>query len=68
MSKPVRKPNKIIYRLAVALFSFLHRKKYAMEVRKSVEFSALTPPYIVLANHISNIDFTVVHRLWRLSK
>ena len=60
MSKQVRKPNKTIYRLAVALFSFLHRKKYAFEVRKSAEFTALKPPYIVLANHISNIDFTVV--------
>ena len=55
----VRKPNKIIYRLTIALCSFLHRKKYAFKVRKSVEFTALKPPYIVLANHISNIDFTV---------
>jgi len=50
----------IIYRLAVALCSFLHRKKYALKVHKSAEFKALKPPYIVLANHISNIDFTVV--------
>jgi 1-acyl-sn-glycerol-3-phosphate acyltransferase len=60
MKRQIRKPNKILYRLAVALCSFLHRKKYAMEVRKSAEFAALQPPYIVLANHISNIDFTVV--------
>ena len=60
MSSQIRKPNKIIYRLAVTLFSFLHRKKYALKVRKSAEFLALKPPYIVLANHISNIDFTVV--------
>jgi len=60
MSKQVKKPNKIIYRLAVALFSFLHRKKYAFEVRKSVEFTVLKSPYVVLVNHISNIDFTVV--------
>jgi len=60
MSSPVRKPNKIIYRLVVAFCSFVHRKKYALKVRKSVEFLALKPPYIVIANHISNIDFTVV--------
>ncbi|MCL2651361.1 MAG: 1-acyl-sn-glycerol-3-phosphate acyltransferase [Candidatus Azobacteroides sp.] len=60
MSLTIRKPNKIIYRLVVALCSLLHRKKYALEVRKSAGFTALKPPYIVLANHISNIDFTVV--------
>jgi len=38
----------------------LHRKKYALKVHKSDEFTALKPPYIVLVNHISNIDFTVV--------
>ena len=58
--KQVRKPNKIIYRLVVALCTFLHRKKYAFEVRKSAAFEALKPPYIMIANHISNIDFTVV--------
>ena len=56
----VKKPNKIIYRTIVALCSFLHRKKYALEVCKSAGFAELKPPYIVLANHISNIDFTVV--------
>ncbi|MDR0294597.1 MAG: 1-acyl-sn-glycerol-3-phosphate acyltransferase, partial [Prevotellaceae bacterium] len=56
----VKKPNKIIYRIAVALGSFLHRKKYALKVHKSDEFTALKAPYIVLVNHISNIDFTVV--------
>ena len=60
MSRQVRKPNKIIYRTAVALGRFLHRKKYALKVHKSDEFSALKPPYVVLVNHISNIDFTVV--------
>jgi len=60
MNRQVRTPNKTIYRLIVALFSFLHRKKYAFKVRKSAEFAALKPPYILLANHISNIDFTVV--------
>jgi len=54
------KPDKIIYRLAVALSSLLLRKKYKLKVQKSAEFAALKPPYIVLANHISNIDFTVV--------
>jgi len=60
MGRQVRKPNKIIYRLIVALCSFLHRKKYAFKIHKSDEFTTLKPPYIVLANHISNIDFTVV--------
>ena len=60
MNAPVRKPNKFLYRLVVALCTFLYRRKYAFEVRKSAAFTALKPPYIVLINHISNIDFTVV--------
>jgi len=60
MTQPIRKPNKIIYRFATSLSSLLYRKRYAFKVQKSVEFTALQPPYIVLANHISNIDFTVV--------
>jgi len=60
MNKQIRKPNKILYRLVVALCTFIYRKRYAFEVRKSSEFTALKPPYIVLANHISNIDFTVL--------
>jgi len=59
-TKPIRKPNRTLYRIVVALFLFFHRKKYALEVRKSAGFLALKPPFIVLANHISNIDFTVV--------
>jgi len=60
MKKCIRKPFKPLYRFAVAVLSFFHRKKYALKVRKSDEFLTLKPPYIVLANHISNIDFTVV--------
>ena len=60
MNSQIKKPNRIIYRMAVGLFSLFHRKKYAHKVHKSAAFSALKPPYIVLANHISNIDFTVV--------
>jgi len=56
----IRKPNKTLYCIVVALCSFFFRKKYAFKVFKSDEFKALKPPYIVLANHISNIDFLVV--------
>ncbi len=60
MAKQVRHPNDLLYRLAIAASSFLLRKKYALSIRKSAGAAALRPPYVVIANHISNIDFTVV--------
>ncbi len=54
----VREPNRVIYAVASALISVFFKLVYRLRIDKSA-LRDLKPPYIVLCNHICNIDFLI---------
>ncbi len=54
----VRKPNGVVYWIAVKLVGFFLRHFYHLTVDKT-EIQEIKPPYLVLCNHICNIDFLI---------
>ncbi len=53
-----KRPNRVIYAIAYALVSLFLKVVYRLKVDKTA-IQTLQPPYLVLCNHISNIDFLV---------
>ena len=54
----VGKPNRVIYAIAYALISLFLKVVFRFKADKSA-IQDLKPPYLVLCNHISNIDFLI---------
>lgn len=56
MNTYVKKPNRAIYWLAAKLVGFFYKAKYGITFTKE-GISGLQPPFLLLSNHICNIDF-----------
>lgn len=53
-----KKPNRVIYAVANALFTLIFKAVYRLKVDKAA-IRNLKPPYLLLCNHICNIDFLI---------
>ena len=55
----IKKPNRVIYFIAFIILSLFFKAKYKLKIDKE-QIKNIKSPFIVLSNHICNIDFLVV--------